>query len=104
MLGEVEVELHPDARVTLRGGDKLAGSSLRMDRGIENLMRLGGLKLSEALTTATRNAARIGRIAGRLRGLERGERGDVVEFTFDADSKSIHVLKTWLSGELVYSA
>jgi N-acetylglucosamine-6-phosphate deacetylase len=104
MLGEVEVELKPDARVVLRGGDRLAGSSLRMDRGVENLMRLAGLSLTEALTTATRNPARAGRISGRLRGLEPGERADLVEFTFDAGSRSLSVLRTWLSGELVYSA
>ncbi|MCC7156898.1 MAG: amidohydrolase family protein [Bryobacterales bacterium] len=104
MLGEVEVQLHPDARVTLRGGDKLAGSSLRMDRGVENLMRLAGLTLPEALTTATRNPARVARVAGRLRGLERGERGDVVEFSYDSESQSIRVLRTWLAGELVYPA
>ena len=104
MLGEVEVQLHPDARVTLRDGDKLAGSSLRMDRGIENLMRLAGLTLPEALTTATRNPARVTRIPGRLRGLERGERGDLVEFSYDSETQSIRVLRTWLSGDLVYCA
>lgn len=104
MLGEVEVQLHPDARVTLRDGDKLAGSSLRMDRGVENLMRLAGLSLEEALTTATRNPARITRMAGRLRGLERGERADVIEFSFDSESKSLRILRTWLSGKLVYAA
>jgi N-acetylglucosamine-6-phosphate deacetylase len=104
MLGEVEVELLPDARVVLRGGDRLAGSSLRMDRGIENLMKLGGLSLPEALTMATRNPARAGRVAGRLRGLERGDRGDVVEFRYDKTSRGIQVLRTWLDGELVFAA
>lgn len=103
-LGEVEVELKDDARVVLRGGDRLAGSSLRMDRGVENMMRLGGLTLAEALTTATRNPARIGRIAGRLQGIERGARADLVEFSYDPARQSIRVLRTWLSGELVYSA
>ncbi len=104
MLGEVEVELHAAGNVTLRGGDRLAGSALRMDRGVENLMKMAGLTLPEALTMATRNPARVGRVAGRQRGLQPGERADVVEFDFDATSKTVRVLKTWLDGELVYSA
>lgn len=104
MLGEVEVELHPAGNVTLRGGDRLAGSALRMDRGIENLMCLAGLTLAEALCLATRNPARVGRVAHRQRGLQPGERADVVEFDFDKAAKSIRVVRTWLDGELVYSA
>ncbi len=103
-LGEVEVELHADARVTLVGESKLAGSSLRMDRGIENLMRLGEISLGEALTMATRNPARVGRIAGRQHGLEPGERADLVEFLYDPQARSIQVQRTWVDGELVYQA
>lgn len=102
-IGGVEIELHPDNRVTLAGLDRLAGSALRMDRGIENLQRLAGLALVEALAMATRNPARVGRIAGRQRGLEPGERADVVEFRYDPASGSIEVLRTFLDGELVYS-
>ncbi len=104
MLGEIEVTLRPEGKVTLRGSDRLAGSVLRMDRGIENLMRLANLSLSDALTLATRNPARVGRIDGRRRGLQPGERADVVEFECDAAAKSIKVLRTWLDGEVVHSA
>lgn len=103
-LGEQEVELRPEGRVTLRGSDRLAGSALRMDRGIENLMRLAGLTLPEALTMAARNPARIGRVEHRLRGLQPGERADLVEFEYDAAARSIRVTRTWLEGELVYQA
>jgi N-acetylglucosamine-6-phosphate deacetylase len=101
-LGEVEVELRSDQRVVMMGTDRLAGSSLRMDRGIENLMRLAGLSLAEAVTMATRNPARAGRISGRLRGLTPGDRADLVEFDCDAQDRSIRVRRTWLDGELVY--
>ena len=103
-LGEQEVELHPEGRVTLRGAERLAGSALRMDQAICNVQRLGGASLAEALSMATRNPARVGRISGRQRGLLPGERADLVEFEHDAASNSIRVLKTWLSGALVYSA
>lgn len=103
-LGEVDVELRADGRVTLRGREQLAGSALRMDRGVENLMRLAGLSLPEALTMATRNPARVGRIEHRQRGLQPGERADIVEFHYDAKHRSIRILRTWLSGELVFEA
>lgn len=105
MLGEVEVQLHPEGKVTLREDtNRLAGSALRMDQGVGNLMRMCGLTLSEALTLATRNPARVGRVPLRQRGLQPGERADVVEFSYDKKAKSIQVLKTWLDGELVYKA
>jgi N-acetylglucosamine-6-phosphate deacetylase len=103
-LGEVDVELREDSSVRVRGTNQLAGGTLRMDRGVENLMRLAGLSLGEAITMATRNPARIGRIAGRQRGLEPGDRADVVAFDFDPATLTLAVRQTWLDGELVYSA
>lgn len=101
-IGNVEVELHPGERVTLRGKNQLAGSALRMDRGVENLVRLAGVSLPVAVTMATRNPARVARIPGRQRGLEAGERADLIEFSYDSEANRIEILKTWLDGELVY--
>lgn len=103
-LGELDVELHPEGKVTLRGQPRLAGSALRMDRGVENLMRIAGLSLQEALTMAVRNPARIGRIEHRQRGLQPGERADVIEFDFDSATKSIRIRRTWLGGEVVWQS
>jgi N-acetylglucosamine-6-phosphate deacetylase len=99
MLGEVEVELRADQRVVLRGGTRLAGSSLRMDRAIGNIMRIAGIGLTEAVAMATTNPARVGRIGGRLRGLNPGERADVVKFR--VDDGQLQILETYLSGQLV---
>ena len=63
-LGEVDVELLDDQRVVLRGGTRLAGSALRMDAAISNVMRCAGVSLTEAVTMATVNPARVGRIGG----------------------------------------
>jgi N-acetylglucosamine-6-phosphate deacetylase len=79
-LGEQDADLTDDGRVVLAGTDKLAGSALRMDTGIENLMRLGGLSLRDAVRTATVNPAQTVRLAGRMEGLVPGERGDIVAF------------------------
>lgn len=59
MLGEVPVELKEDQRVVLRGGTRLAGSSLRMDHAVANVMRIAGVSLEDAITMASVNPARI---------------------------------------------
>jgi N-acetylglucosamine-6-phosphate deacetylase len=56
------------------------------------------------VTLANRNAARVGRIGGRQRGLVPGERADLVLFRLDSETKKIHVVETIVSGESVYRA
>ena len=101
-LGEQAVDLTPDYRVVLAGQDKLAGSALRMDHGVANLMKLAGLSLSDAVTMATTNPARVGGVPGRAQGLAAGERADFVLFRFDAEEKAIQVDATYVSGRRVY--
>jgi N-acetylglucosamine-6-phosphate deacetylase len=101
-LGEQEVELTADGRVVLAGKDKLAGSALRMDRGVSNLMRIAGLSLADAVRMATVNPARAGRVPGRERGLAAGERADFVVFRHDPERASITVAGTWRDGEKVF--
>ena len=64
----------------LAGTDKLAGSALKMNQGVANMIRLGGLTLRDALQTATINPARVINLEGRMQGLQTGERGDVIAF------------------------
>jgi N-acetylglucosamine-6-phosphate deacetylase len=103
-LGGVDVQLHEDGHVTLRGDGvdnaRLAGSTLRMDHAISNVMNVADLSLTQAITMATSNAARVGRIPGRLRGLQPGERADVVKFRVTEDRK-IEVLETWMGGRKI---
>jgi N-acetylglucosamine-6-phosphate deacetylase len=100
MLGSVPVELREDDRVTLRGAERLAGSSLRMDRAIGNVMSRAGVGLAQAVTMASTNPARVGRVPGRLRALQPGSRADLVRFRMEAGR--VEVLETWLSGQRVY--
>ncbi len=102
-LGEVDVDLHPDGSVRLAGGTRLAGSALRMDRAIENVIRVAGLSLRDAVSLATRNPARIGRIASRQRGLTPGERADLVKFRYHEVDRKIEVVETYLSGRQVFA-
>jgi N-acetylglucosamine-6-phosphate deacetylase len=103
-LGQVEVELRVDGSVVMRGENRLAGSALRMDNAIGNAVRLGRLSLHEAVAMATVNPARVTRLAGRLRGINTGEKADLVRFSWDDDSHSLTVLETVIAGKSVYNA
>jgi N-acetylglucosamine-6-phosphate deacetylase len=103
-LGEQEVDHTPDGRVVLAGQDRLAGSALRMDRAIGNVMRLGGVSLADAVRMATINAAQAGGVPHREAGLAPGDRADFVLFRLDAVSGQIEVISTWVSGRKVYQA
>jgi N-acetylglucosamine-6-phosphate deacetylase len=103
-LGEVDVELHSDGSVRLAGGSRLAGSALTMDRAIANVMRTAGLSLRDAVTLATRNPARVGRVPSRQRGLNPGERADLIRFRIDEATGQIAVLETFLNGQRVFDA
>jgi len=102
-LGSVEVELQEGNRVVLRGGDRLAGSGLRMDHGIANTVRMAGITLREALAMATVNPARVCRIAGRQRGLQPGEKADIVRFEWSEALPSLTVVETIVNGITAYS-
>jgi N-acetylglucosamine-6-phosphate deacetylase len=101
-LGSVDVELKEDNRVVIRGGDRLAGSALRMDHAIGNTVKLGRISLRDSLTMATVNAARVCRIAGRQRGLQPGEKADFVRYRWSEATSSFIVLETIVNGISVY--
>lgn len=103
-LGQVEVELKENGSVVLRGGTRLAGSALRMDVAIGNTVRYAEISLRDAVTMATQNPARVGRIAGRLRGIAPGEKADLVTFTWDPDQFTLRVKETIVGGIPVYKA
>jgi N-acetylglucosamine-6-phosphate deacetylase len=75
-----------------------------MDCAVQDLVNLVGLGLVEALAMATRNPARVGRIAGRQRGLQPGERSDLIRFRFDMTERRLDILETIVDGETVYRA
>lgn len=87
-LGELDVELTPDDRVVLAGRQKLAGSSLRMNRAISNVRRIAGLTLRDAVQMATENPA-------RLIGLKSA---DIVVFR---DTGPLQIEAVYLDGEKV---
>ncbi len=98
-LGEQAVDLTGDGRVVLAGTEKLAGSALRMNHAVQNVIRMTGVTLADAVRMATTNAATAGRVAGRAKGLAPGERADLVEF--DWDDQRIRISGAWMSGQRV---
>jgi len=102
-IGGMAVELHGDGSVRLRDGERLAGSALMMDWAVSNVMKMADVSLRDAVTMATRNPARVGRVASRMRGLAVGERADLIRFRVQDDG-GIRVIETWMSGQRVFSA
>ena len=103
-LSQVEVELKENGSVVMRGGSRLAGSALRMDHAVGNAVRHAGVTLREAVVMATQNAARVGRVAGRQRGVVPGEKADLVMFSWDAAQSALRVRETVVAGISVYKA
>ena len=102
-----ETELTADDRVIMVGKNAaertLAGSGLPIHKAVANLVRLAGLNLAEAVSMVTVDAARAGKIKGRDAGLVTGQRGDVVEFSFNPQGPVIEIERTYVGGTLVYS-
>lgn len=92
--GHLEVELTPSGRVELTDSRRLAGSSLRMDRALGNLMRFAGLPLPDALKTATCNAARGIELEGRKGFLQPGDLADFILFRFDPETREVEIKQT----------
>jgi len=103
-LGEVDVELLDNGSVVMRGQNRPAGSALRMDCAVSNTVRSAGFSLRDAVTMATVNPARSGRIGGRQRGLTPGEKADFVLFEWDKAAETVRISETIVAGQRVFAA
>jgi N-acetylglucosamine-6-phosphate deacetylase len=75
----------------------LAGSVLTMNKAVENMVKLAGLNLREALFTATVNPARILRLEKEIGSIGVGKYADIVIM-----DTSYRVKTTIVEGEIVY--
>lgn len=98
-LGRQTVDLTPDGRVVLAGQQRLAGSALRMDDAISNVMAMAGVTLAEAVGMASLVPARACQIPGRRNGLVPGDAADLVEF--DLVDGRVKVTGLYIDGEKV---
>ena len=96
-LGDLEVDVGPDQVARLRDTPYLAGSTLTMDRAVENVMRFSKVDLPTALRMASQNGNQIFPESRREIGV--GQSADFVLFEF----KDRLVIKgTWVQGEKIY--
>ncbi|MFC5651118.1 N-acetylglucosamine-6-phosphate deacetylase [Paenibacillus solisilvae] len=93
----LEVVIDKGTCRTLSGG--LAGSIMRMDQGVKNLVELVGLPLSLALRMASENPARSIGVFERKGSLEAGKDADIVVLNPD-----LTVLMTIARGHIIYDA
>ena len=99
-LGDLEVEADADGALRLGGTPYLTGSTLTMERAIENCADFAGIPLASAIKMATVNPAKL--FEGLSGKLEKGQRADLVLFT--AKRKIIRIERVYLAGRLLYSA
>jgi len=95
-LGRQEADLTDDGRVVLTGTNRLAGSALKMNDAVSNVMRMAGITLREAIEMATVNPARVIHLEGRSNGLVVGEHADLVLFR---SAPAIKVDSVYLDGK-----
>ena len=93
-LGHLEVQLSDDGSVRLVESGRLAGSALRMDYALNNLMRFSGLSLAKSLATATVNPARAIGLEGRQGFLIPGELADLVLFQYNSETLEIKIIES----------
>jgi N-acetylglucosamine-6-phosphate deacetylase len=98
-LGDQEVELTKDGRIELTSSRQLAGSALRMDHALSNLMRFANLTLPDALKAGTSNPARGINLEGRKGFLQPGDLADFILFKYDPETKAIEIEKTLVGAE-----
>jgi N-acetylglucosamine-6-phosphate deacetylase len=77
----------------------LAGSTLRMDQGVKNLVEQVGLSVEQALRIAAENPARSIGVYDRKGSLEAGKDADIVVLRDD-----LSVVMTIIRGQIAYDA
>jgi N-acetylglucosamine-6-phosphate deacetylase len=96
-LGDLEVDVGLDRVARLRDTPYLAGSTLTMDRAVENVMRFSGLELPTVLRMTFQNGIRLFPEAGGE--IREGQSADFVLFEF---KDKLTITSTWVHGERIY--
>ncbi len=76
-----------------------AGSVATTDILVRNMISLGGVSLTEAITMMTQTPATIMGVNDRKGSLEKGKDADVVIF-----DKNINIQTTIVGGEIIYNS
>ncbi len=98
------VEVSPDGRLSLPGGEILAGAGHLLDRGIACFLAATGLSLAEALPLVTSVPAGLVGASERLGRLEAGAKASLTLFRMPAGEGRLRIEETLLSGETLFRA
>jgi N-acetylglucosamine-6-phosphate deacetylase len=86
-------------RAVLAGGGSIAGSTLTMERAVQNAIRLLGVSVEEAIRMASTNSARLLGL-GRHKGeISAGSDADLVVLDESLEVQATMVGGQWLFGE-----
>lgn len=95
-LGDLEVEVGPERAARLTGTPYLAGSTLTMDRAINNILRFAGADLVDGLQMARKNGELLfPEVAGDL---VQDRSADIVLFEYRDE---VRITATWIHGEKI---
>jgi N-acetylglucosamine-6-phosphate deacetylase len=78
----------------------LAGASMALRTGVENVMKFTGCSLGETINMASGNVARIYNLADRG-SLSAGKRADLI--VFEKDDNNIEIKQVWVKGRKVFT-
>lgn len=81
--GDVEVEVHADGHIGLRGTTLLAGAGHLLDRDIAHFARAARVRIGDAVALATANPRHLLGLEPSGPGFRPGEPVDLVRFTYD---------------------
>jgi N-acetylglucosamine-6-phosphate deacetylase len=96
-IGDLEVVVKADDRsARLPGTPYLAGSTLTMDRAVNNVIRFAGLSLSAALQMAGQNGGKLFPEVGKE--ILPGTPADIVLFEY---GEELVIISTWIRGEKI---
>jgi len=96
-----KVVMTEDGMLKLPSQNVLAGATFPVKHGVINVMKFTGCSLEDGITMASTTPASTFDLDDRG-ALEVGKRADIILFNLDDDKMNIE--KTYLAGELVYSA
>jgi N-acetylglucosamine-6-phosphate deacetylase len=94
-----DVLLKDDGMLINKELNCLAGASFPLKKGVENIMKLAGYSLSDAIKMASENVARVYGL-NSLGTLEKGKRADII--LFEMEDNQLNIRKTLLNGTVVF--
>src|SRR4030095_9371968 len=101
-LGNVEVEVTPERRVTLPGTPYLAVSVLEMHEAVAKTVQYSDATLDDALRMASANPAELLGVDSEFGSIEIGRRADLILFRWAEENSTLDVTTTIVNGEPVY--